>query len=62
MTLLVAVERCRICGCTNELPCIWNDIGGDQNICDWFDIDHTLCTNPRCIAQIPLDELLQIAA
>lgn len=37
---------CRICGCTDEMPCILDD--GDA--CEWTDGAATLCTNPRCIA------------
>jgi len=31
-------------------------------VCWWVDAAHTLCSNPRCIAVVPLAELERIAA
>jgi hypothetical protein len=59
MTTELAEGKCRVCGCTELAPCIIG--GGDGNPaepCAWFDIGETLCTNPRCIAEFPLETLL----
>lgn len=54
-------ERCRICGCTFDRPCfIANEqIEGDGRLltCSWVDRAHTLCSNPKCVAEVPLAEL-----
>lgn len=54
-------ERCRVCGCTYDRPCfIANEqIEGDGRLltCSWVDAAHTLCSNPKCVAEIPLAEL-----
>ena len=41
---------CRVCGCTDVSPCQLNETHG----CWWIDEAHTLCSNPRCLAVIPL--------
>ena len=57
MTQLVCeAEKCRVCGCTELNPCI-TDAGEP---CAWLDFDHTLCSNPQCVARIPLDALLEM--
>lgn len=52
-------EKCRICGCTELQACVLRfDDEDHQEACSWLDRGHTLCTNPQCVAQVPLDELL----
>jgi hypothetical protein len=51
--------RCYVCGCTELNPCLFG--GGDGNplaTCAWVDLDHTLCSNVRCVAVMPLAKLL----
>lgn len=60
-TIVVTTEKCRVCGCTDVNPCVSG--GGDGNPltrCRWMDFDHSLCSNFRCIAVIPLDDLLEM--
>lgn len=53
--------RCRICGCTDFSPCVLEYEDEDHQLpCGWLDFDHTLCSNPRCVALVPLDELLEM--
>jgi hypothetical protein len=57
MTQVVQPERCRVCGCTPLDACVLQ-IGPDETMaCRWYDLDHTLCTNPQCVGTIPLVEL-----
>lgn len=49
--------RCRVCGCTEENPCF----DPEDFPCWWVDDQHTLCSRPRCIAAVPLDELVPLA-
>lgn len=54
---------CRVCGCTEANPCVGRYVNPEkgeieQFACAWLDAARTLCTNPRCVAEIPLDELL----
>lgn len=59
---MVIGEQCRVCGCTELRPCMVRVGDGDLvEICQWMDADHTLCSAPPCIAQIPLSELEQMA-
>jgi hypothetical protein len=53
---------CRICKCTAQTPCVSELEGweGGTVICGWMDLAQTLCSNPRCIAVIPLDDLVDI--
>jgi hypothetical protein len=53
---IVEPEKCRVCGCTELKPC---DLG-DGDLCAWVDFDHSLCSNPQCVAVIPLGELLEM--
>jgi len=52
---------CRVCGCTDVMPCEVepNDIN-PSGTCQWMDDAHTLCSNPRCVANVPLQALLDI--
>ena len=63
MKRMVAMpERCRVRGCTETNPCFLG--GGDTKpieFCSWLDDDHTLCTNPHCVAIISTGELLEMA-
>lgn len=52
-------EKCRVCGCTPEKPCTI-DLGDETIACSWYDFDHTLCNNPRCVGSIPLRILEQM--
>jgi len=51
---------CRICGCTETTPCyvIHNGDDAESFPCSWVDVAETLCSNPRCVAEVPMDELL----
>lgn len=58
--MLTIPGRCRICGCTELAPCHWTEIIRDEEtpmVCAWLDFDRTICTNPRCVAVVPLTEL-----
>lgn len=56
-----AAGRCRVCGCTDGNACVLAPeiIEGDGAplTCRWVDPSRTLCSNPRCVAEIPLAEL-----
>src|SRR2546430_96806 len=39
-----------------------NDEPGILSQCSWVDRGHTLCSNLHCIAQVPLDELIELFA
>ncbi len=53
---------CSVCKCTDLRPCLAQLAPGEPLVaCSWIDFDHTLCSNFRCIAVIPLDELLELA-
>lgn len=66
--------KCRICGCTQETPCIFPDdpypelrdafnVAAEGELtCAWMDFDKTLCTNLRCIALTPLAILIEMFA
>lgn len=54
---LPVTGKCRVCGCSDAMPCLF----GDAATCAWFDQDHTLCDNPTCIANVPLEELERMA-
>jgi hypothetical protein len=51
---------CRVCGCTDANPCVIEDDEGNVSPCCWIDLDHSLCSNFRCWASVPLDELLRM--
>lgn len=53
------VDRCRVCGCTVTSPCVLRDEHGEYE-CSWMDLDHTLCSNPLCVALVPLVELMKM--
>lgn len=42
-------EKCRICGCTFNNPCI-DEIHG---VCWWMDLDHTICSH--CFWKLDMD-------
>jgi hypothetical protein len=60
---IVSPEKCRVCGCTELQPCLVTYPGGVRapEPCAWLDPGHTLCSNPRCVALVPLDELIDMA-
>jgi hypothetical protein len=52
-----AVRRCIVCGCTDDRPCIYQDIentaGGPVTVevpCYWIGVD--LCSNPACLQSV----------
>lgn len=60
MNQVVQPDRCRVCGCTLANACVLQ-VGPEETMpCRWYDFDHTLCTNPRCVGSIPLVELEQM--
>ena len=59
--VVVASEKCRVCGCSKLKPCLFQLRQGEPVVaCAWLDADHTLCSNFRCIALTPLADLLQL--
>jgi hypothetical protein len=53
---------CRVCGCTDVMPCTilsWDDPSQVVQ-CAWLDEAHTLCSNPACVAEVPVGQLLDI--
>ena len=48
-------DRCRICGCTELQPCMTED-----GPCAWLHLEQTMCTNPRCIGEMPMGELKRL--
>lgn len=52
------VDICQVCGCTGHLPCLLEN----GEACSWLDPAHSLCSNPRCVARIPLTELELLVA
>lgn len=52
---------CQICGCTDVMPCAVevNRVNPD-GVCSWMDEAHTLCSNPMCVAEVPMQTLLDI--
>jgi hypothetical protein len=58
---IVNPGTCRICGCTELEPCVFSTDRHDPDAtCAWLDAEHTLCTNPLCVGQVPLHELEQM--
>jgi hypothetical protein len=56
--LSLAPGKCRVCGCSELNPCLYQIAQGEPlAACAWMDFDHTLCSNFRCIAEVPLAEL-----
>ena len=53
---VVQANKCRVCGCTPANACKI-DLGDETIACSWYDFDHTLCNNPRCVGSIPLRDL-----
>lgn len=60
-TLVLRPGVCRVCGCTETTPCTVPVDDGETGPCSWVDAAATLCTNPRCLAEFPLDVLLAMA-
>ena len=70
MNNIVMSDRCRVCGCNDNNPCMLSPEEldpmrqsllaepGEKYPCAWFDVNRTLCTNPKCIAKVPLRELV----
>lgn len=58
---ILEAGKCRVCGCTDFDPCIY-PVGGTEieARCAWMEPDRTLCSNPACVAVIPLDELVEM--
>jgi hypothetical protein len=53
--------KCRVCGCTQDHPCVIPLVTNGFIGCSWIDPTQTLCDNVMCVAQIPLDTLLEMA-
>lgn len=58
---------CRVCGCTEARACVLapelhEGFGDGPVTCSWIDPDGTLCSNPACVAEIPLAELEALCA
>lgn len=54
--------KCRVCGCSELKPCLFRTQPGHPVMaCSWIDEQRTLCSNPRCVALIPLEELMRLA-
>lgn len=55
---------CRVCGCTENSPCVLpldpDDDPERPTTCAWMDEGRTLCSNLRCVAVTPLDELAEM--
>jgi len=50
---------CRICGCTESTPCAI-EMGDEEETlgaCWWIDARKTLCSNPKCLAVVPLEQI-----
>jgi hypothetical protein len=59
MTGIIEAGKCRVCGCTEFAPChLKSVINGESFPCSWVDANRTLCSNPRCTVEIPMEELL----
>ena len=50
---------CRVCGCTENAPCLIYVEIADQEAspCWWIDRAKTLCSNPQCLAVVPLEQI-----
>ena len=44
-----------MCGCTEQRACVDPRTG---DTCSWLDAARTLCSNVRCVALVPLEELM----
>jgi hypothetical protein len=59
MSALLKSGTCRVCGCTEDRACeLVNPEDFERYTCSWIDIDETLCSNPRCMAVIPIEDLI----
>lgn len=55
--------KCRVCGCSELKPCLFQFRPGEPLMaCSWIDAGRTLCSNLQCIAQVPLDELMELVS
>lgn len=53
--------KCRVCGCSELKPCLFQLAQGQPLVaCSWIDPGKTLCSNFRCIAHVPLAELIRM--
>jgi hypothetical protein len=59
-SIVLESGKCRVCGCTEMRACAIAAGDGQLTACWWVDQAHTLCSNPPCIAGIPLDKLLTL--
>ncbi len=52
---------CRVCGCREEYPCtiVLGEENGEEltGSCWWVNSARTLCSNPNCLAVVPLDQI-----
>lgn len=50
---------CRVCGCTQGTACMYIEPPSQVPMpCFWIDSAQTLCSNPRCVVQVPFDDLM----
>lgn len=47
---MLEAGRCRVCGCTDDEACIFDQDQDHERACAWADAGHTLCDNPACLA------------
>jgi hypothetical protein len=51
---------CRVCGCTENRACIFDAGPGsseEASACWWVNAAKTLCSNPQCLAVVPLEQI-----
>jgi hypothetical protein len=58
VTLVLISGVCRVCRCTRDHACMVPLGDGRDVPCWWVNSSMTLCSNPACLAAIPLDELI----
>lgn len=46
---LPAAGKCQYCGCTDDDVCLLG-LFSDQLVCRWVNDEHTICSNPECVA------------
>ncbi len=60
-TLDLKPGQCRVCGCTERMPCAIDFVDEDGDAaavaCTWANAERTLCSNPNCVAEVLLEVL-----
>lgn len=60
LTIVHQPGVCRVCGCTESRGCLFDagDGSGEEiSACWWIDEKKTLCSNPTCLAVVPLAQI-----